>query len=143
MGSSILYVRKIFLKTNIFYPLTCTYQEVRTVSFSENFAYVLNERFFSKCLCHIATINFQVMVAHYPGDGSGYKIHVDNTQKDGRCITVTYYLNKSWNSKVTKLVFHSLHNKNCSSVGNTCLYISWKRFYKSISCCFFIPLASM
>ena len=41
------YIRKIFWKTNISYPLirkrTCTYQGVRNVSFSENFMYVLNE----------------------------------------------------------------------------------------------------
>ena len=45
-GSFILYVRKIFQKTNIFYPLictsTCAYQEVKNVSFSESFAYILN-----------------------------------------------------------------------------------------------------
>ena len=46
-GPSIKYVRKIFQKTNISNPLirtrTCVYQEVRNVSFSENFAYGLNE----------------------------------------------------------------------------------------------------
>ena len=45
-GTSIKYVRKIFRKTNISNPLirtrTCAYQGVRNVSFSENFAYVLN-----------------------------------------------------------------------------------------------------
>ena len=45
---SIKYVRNIFRKTNISNPLirtrTCAYQEVRNVSFSENFAYVLNGR---------------------------------------------------------------------------------------------------
>ena len=39
-------VRKIFRETNISYPLIRTrmhaYQEVRNVSFSETFAYVLN-----------------------------------------------------------------------------------------------------
>ena len=39
-------VLKIFRKTNTFYPLiptrTCAYHGVRNVSFSENFAYVLN-----------------------------------------------------------------------------------------------------
>ena len=38
--------------TNISYPLvhtrTCAYKELRNVSFSENFAYVLNESFLSK-----------------------------------------------------------------------------------------------
>ena len=45
-GLFIQYVRKIFRKTNISYPLirtrTCAYQWVRNVSFSENLAYVLN-----------------------------------------------------------------------------------------------------
>ena len=51
-GSSIEYARKIFRKTNISYPLirtrTCAYQGVRNVSFSENFAYVLNAWALSK-----------------------------------------------------------------------------------------------
>ena len=46
-GPFIKNVRKIFRKTNICNPLirtrTCTYQDVRNVSFSENCAYVLNE----------------------------------------------------------------------------------------------------
>ena len=45
-GSFIKYVRKIFQKTNISNPLirirTCAYQGVRNISFSEDFAYVLN-----------------------------------------------------------------------------------------------------
>ena len=45
-GSSIKYVRKISRKTNISDPLirtrTCAYHGVRSVSFLENFAYVLN-----------------------------------------------------------------------------------------------------
>ena len=45
-GLTIKYVRKIFRKTNMSNPLirtsTCAYQGVRNVSFSENFAYVLN-----------------------------------------------------------------------------------------------------
>ena len=45
-GSSIKYVRKIFRKTDISNPLirrrTCTYQGVKNVSFSEDFAYLLN-----------------------------------------------------------------------------------------------------
>ena len=47
MRSSIKYVRKIFRKTNISYPLIrtrrCAYQGVGNVSYSENFAYVLHE----------------------------------------------------------------------------------------------------
>ena len=54
-GSSIKYVRKIFRKTNIFNPLirtrTCAYQEIRNVSFSENFAYVLNGWLLCVFLC--------------------------------------------------------------------------------------------
>ena len=46
LGSSIKYVRNIFRKTNICNALirtrTCAYQGVRNISFSENFAYVLN-----------------------------------------------------------------------------------------------------
>ena len=45
-GPSIRYIRKIFRKTNISNLLirtcTCAYQGVRNVSFSVNFAYVLN-----------------------------------------------------------------------------------------------------
>ena len=42
-GSSIQYVRKIFRKPYISYPRICTRQEVKNVSFSKNFAYVLNK----------------------------------------------------------------------------------------------------
>ena len=46
MGPSINYVTKIFRKTNISNSVirtrTCVYQGFRNVSFSENFAYVLN-----------------------------------------------------------------------------------------------------
>ena len=46
-GAILLYVRKFFRKTNTSYPLVCTrmfaYEGVRNVSFSENFAYILNE----------------------------------------------------------------------------------------------------
>ena len=47
LGSFIQYVRKIFRKTSISYPLirtyTCVYQGVRNVSFSEDFVNILNE----------------------------------------------------------------------------------------------------
>ena len=46
-GSFIWYVRKIFRKTDISYPLIrmriCAYQGVRNNTFYENFAYVLND----------------------------------------------------------------------------------------------------
>ncbi|XP_031566792.1 putative uncharacterized protein DDB_G0282129 [Actinia tenebrosa] len=41
----------------------------------------------------------QAMVACYPGGGTGYKQHIDNPSKDGRCVTTLYYLNPDWNIK--------------------------------------------
>ena len=44
-------------------------------------------------------------MACYPGSGTGYKRHVDNPNRDGRCITTLYYLNPGWHEKVSRYAF--------------------------------------
>ena len=38
------------------------------------------------------------MLATYPGNGSRFQAHVDNTTKDGRKLTILVYLNLDWNA---------------------------------------------
>jgi len=40
------------------------------------------------------------MIACYPGSGTHYVKHVDNPNRDGRCVTAIYYLNQDWECKV-------------------------------------------
>jgi len=41
----------------------------------------------------------KAMIACYPGEGTHYVKHIDNPNKDGRCITAIYYLNRNWDPK--------------------------------------------
>lgn len=45
--------------------------------------------------CHVFG-RTKAMVACYPSNGTGYAYHVDNPNKDGRCLTFIYYLNEGW-----------------------------------------------
>ena len=40
------------------------------------------------------------MLAVYPGGGSRFQRHVDNTAKDGRKLTVLIYLNEPWKEEM-------------------------------------------
>ena len=47
-------------------------------------------------------------MACYPGNGTYYKRHVDNPNKDGRVVTCILYLNKDWDVEVRNNVEMSL-----------------------------------
>ena len=53
-----------------------------------------------------------VMVACYPGDGTGYKQHVDNPCQDGRKLTFILYLNRDYNQKRDGGVLR-IYKKDC------------------------------
>lgn len=47
----------------------------------------------------------QAMLAIYPSNGTHYVKHVDNPEKDGRCVTAIYYCNENWDAdRVCKLL---------------------------------------
>ncbi|KAG8235096.1 hypothetical protein J437_LFUL015624 [Ladona fulva] len=50
-------------------------------------------------MARFGNLSSGAMVACYPGHGTHYVKHVDNPNRDGRCITAIYYLNEDWDVK--------------------------------------------
>eukprot|EP00951_Prasinocladus_malaysianus_P009703 scaffold70816_cov44-Prasinocladus_malaysianus.AAC.1 len=47
-------------------------------------------------LAHVSE-HSDAMLSIYPPPGSRFQKHIDNTARDGRCLTVLLYLNPTWN----------------------------------------------
>ena len=99
----------------------------------------------------------QAMVATYPGDGTGYKRHIDNTGKDGRALSVLYYLNKGWQSEVSlkencdfvfQILFETFFldfsvNHRACNISHSTILLSYSRvkLSKKLFVLFYVPFS--